>query len=136
MTTHAFDTNAPTLRGVAHCEVMAIPPRKGAEPPDGVVQLSWTDQSGLAHRTAVVKWLRLDRGHLTKGDIVNVDVQARQRRTMASPPHHVSAMLVLTGEPSDEAQVMIGDPDRRGVWAYGVIFYGAVLVSTKVLVAT
>lgn len=123
---------APPRETVAHAEVVAIPPAAGAPPPDGAVQLAWLDKDGVSRRADVVQWWRLDRGKLCTGSVVRVDVQARQRRSMASPPHHLSATLILTGVVTDRAQVMIGDPDRAGGWAYGVVFHGAILIASAV----
>lgn len=125
--------SAPTERDtVAHAEVVALPAVDGEAPPDGAVQLAWLDNQGYGRRADVVKWWKLDRGDLSKGDVVRVDVQARQRRHMSSPPHHLSATLIVTGVSTDEARVMIGNCDRQGSWAYGVIFHGAILISSEV----
>lgn len=103
--------------------------------PDGAVQMSWTDDRGFFHSAHLVQWWRLDRQGLGKGVVVEVAVQARQRRDLAYPPHHVSAVLVVTGDPVDEARVLIGDPAHAGSWSYGVVFRGAILRSTSVAVA-
>lgn len=126
-------STAPTARDlVAHAEVVAIPALAGDALPDGAVQLAWLDTQGFGQRADVVKWWRLDRSDLKTGQVVRVDVQARQRRHMSSPPHHLTASLVVTGRTADEAKVMIGNPDRAGSWAYGVVFNGAILVSAEV----
>lgn len=126
-------STAPTARDlVAHAEVVAIPAVDGDPLPDGAVQLAWLDNHGFGQRADVVKWWRLDRSDLKAGQVVRVDVQARQRRHMSSPPHHLTASLVVTGNTSDEVKVMIGSPDRAGSWAYGVVFHGAILVSAEV----
>jgi hypothetical protein len=126
-------STAPTARDlVAHAEVVAIPAVDGDPLPDGAVQLAWLDNNGYGQRADVVKWWRLDRSDLKTGQVVRVDVQARQRRHMSSPPHHLTASLVVTGKTSDEARVMIGNPDRQGSWAYGVVFNGAILVAAEV----
>lgn len=126
-------STAPTARDlVAHAEVVAIPASAGDPDPDGAVQLAWLDNQGYGQRADVVKWWRLDRSDLKTGQVVRVDVQARQRRSMSSPPHHLTASLVVTGVATDEAKVMIGNPDRPGSWAYGVVFNGAILVSAEV----
>lgn len=126
-------STAPTARDlVAHAEVVAIPASASDPEPDGAVQLAWLDNHGYGQRADVVKWWRLDRSDLKTGQVVRVDVQARQRRHMSSPPHHLTASLVVTGVATDEAKVMIGNPERPGSWAYGVHFHGAILVSAEV----
>lgn len=119
---------------VAHAEVVAVPCVEGEEHPDGAVQMKWTDETGYTHHGHLVKWWRLDRQGLGRGVELSIDVQARQRRDLSCPPHHISATLVVTGDLTDQAQVLIGDPNRRGSWAYGVLFHGAVLTSTSVLI--
>lgn len=119
---------------VPHAEVILRASRPEHEAPDGAIQMHWTDEHGYRRGAHVVRWWRLDRQGLAPGVPVEVDVQARQRRDLSCPPHHVSASLVVTGSPADKAQVMIGDPVREGSWAYGVLFHGAVLTGTSVLV--
>lgn len=117
---------------IPHAEVVAVPGTEGDALPDGAVQMGWADESGFQHIAHVVKWWRLDRQGLAEGVALQVDVQARQRRDLSCPPHHVSAHLVMTGDTTDTAEVMIGDPHRPGSWAYGVVIRGAVLTSTSV----
>ena len=124
----------PAVTRVVHAEVVALPASIMDPEPDGAVQMQWTDAPGYVHTAHVVKWWRLDQQGLCRGVPVRVDVQARQRRDMSCPPHHVSADLVVTGNAEDKAQVMIGDPDRAGSWAYGITFHGAVLNATSVWV--
>lgn len=128
------DARASDAKLVAHAEVFAVPVSGGAELPDGAIQMSWTDATGFFRQVHVVQWWRLDRQGLGPGVEVRVDVQARQRRDMACPPHHVSAQLIITGDSKDKSQVLIGDPNRHGSWAYGIAFHGAMLLSTSVLI--
>lgn len=118
----------------AHAEVIAVPVPGSdfRDMPDGAAQLTWVDQNGTERQAEVVQWRRLDRHGLVPGTRVRVDVQARQRRDMRVPSHHVSAHLMLTHNPADRAQVLIGDPHRAGSWAFGLTFTGAVLVAAAV----
>lgn len=133
--TAAFTTGAgedgPSEK-VPHAAVICVAVPGSPEGPDGAVQMSWTDEQGFLHSAHLVQWWRLDRQGLGKGVEIEVEVQARQRRNLSYPPHHVSANLVVTGDPEDKAQVLIGDPNRVGSWAYGVVFRGATLRSTSV----
>lgn len=128
--TWTSDGDAP----VAHAEVIAVGAQPEENTPDGAIQMRWTDESGFTREAHLVHWWRLDRQGLKQGLTVEVDVQARQRRDLSCPSHHVSALLLVTGDPEDKAQVIIGNPQRSGSWAYGVLFHGAVLTSTSVLV--
>lgn len=135
-----FETGA-TQHGpspkVPHATLVFAPADRknpAAVPPDGAVQMRWTDATGFENRVEVVQWWRLDRQGLEPGVEVCVDVQARQQRSVAFPPHQISATLVVTGDCEDLAQVLIGDPWRENTWFYGVEFYGALLVKTAVLV--
>ena len=119
---------------IPHAEVVAVPAIEGDVLPDGAVQMGWADETGFQRVAHVVKWWRLDQQGMTEGVALQVEVQARQRRDLSCPPHHISADLVVTGDTSDTAQVMIGDPNRPGSWCYGVVFHGAILTSTSVLV--
>jgi hypothetical protein len=131
---YSDEWNEADAKSVAHAEVFAIPVPGAIEPPDGAIQMAWTDATGFYRQVHVVQWWRLDRQGLGPGVEVRVDVQARQRRDMSCPPHHVSAQLIITGDPADKAQVLIGDPERAGSWSYGIAFHGATLLSTSVLI--
>lgn len=128
--------NGEDAETVPHAEVVGFVPHGAAAPPDGTVSMAWTDVHGFTRIANLVRWWRLDRQGLGEGVQITVEVQARQRRDRSCPQHHVSAELVVTSNPKDKAEVMIGDPRRPGSWAYGVQFHGALLIGTVVIVGS
>lgn len=117
----------------AFAEIVAVPAPGANRLPEGTVVLSWVDRLGEPRDAEVVRWARLDRRGLEPGVEFVADVHARPRRHIRFPSHQVTARLVLTDEPTDRAQVMIGDP-HQSTWAFGVVFAGAVLLDVAFIV--
>lgn len=117
------------VRTNAHAEVVAIPAPSVDEiqMPDGAVQLTYLCPDGSERRSEVTLWKRLDQGVFQPGLMVQVDVQARRARDLRLPVHHESRRVMLTHDPADKVQFLVGDPTGPAGWGFGVVLRGAIL---------
>lgn len=114
----------------AHAELLTVTPAhpngQPDVPPDGDVQLSWVDFSGIPRSFSLHSWLRMENWLLRPGDHFLVEVQARARRDLSLALHANDQMCVFTCDPTDFTNVTVGDTARFG-WLYGVAFKGVQL---------
>lgn len=113
-------------RASAGAEIVAVHPV--GQPhllPIGDCQIAWSDHSGIASLLDVVSWRRLDQGPMIWGQEFTVTLQARASRDLRLPMYSATGTFVLTLDPGDVHEVVVGDVTRPGGWMMGVRLIGA-----------
>lgn len=112
-------------RTSAGAEVVALRPATSPAPrPDGECQIAVTDPDGTVRLLDVVSWRRLDQGPIVAGQEFSVTVQARASRDLRLPLHSATRRFVLTLNPAESDEVVVGDVTRTGGWLFGVRLIG------------